>query len=153
MIRPATVNDALLVQQAYQTMLEDLQSFQCEQAATKENALAFWETTCKPAVETDRHAILLAELEGEVVGAIFWVPLDSALATNHPVAIGYGTWVSSTRRRKGLSAQLRDAAVKRLKALGVAEVIGYALAANKAGIDSALKAGFEVSGFSLRMKL
>lgn len=100
-------------------------------------------------VEND-DAVFVAEFGGELVGVVAWVNPPGFAAD---IAHGLGTYVVPNWRRKGVSEQLRKAAMAHCRSKGRRWVYGTASTGNEAGIVSGVGVGFREIGRLYRLEL
>ena len=83
--------------------------------------------------------VVVAEDEGEIVAVLMWgfggEPFETRFSK---FAVGWGTYVAPSHRRRGLSDRVRDYGEERLKQLGFKTVLGQAVDSNEAGLASGL---------------
>jgi L-amino acid N-acyltransferase YncA len=72
-----------------------------------------------------------------------WGSSADVFQTRDKVANGWGTYVSSKLRGKGVSKEIRKIACKKLKEMGFDVVIGSTLNGNEEGENSTEKFGFK----------
>ena len=89
-------------------------------------------------------------------GVLLWgegmesYPLDTDFGR---LAHGWGTFVASPARGKGVSKALREEAKRRLRAMGFDSVVGMAHSPNPLGLQTGLGVGFEVYGQQAVLRL
>jgi GNAT superfamily N-acetyltransferase len=130
------------VSDLFLAMLQHLAQWGHDMAPTRENADRFTRGMLLPAAHRRDPVLLVFHKHdlSEPIAAIFWVrhPDDS-------VCVGFGTYVKPEHQRRGVGTLLREAAVKRLRELGVKKVIGSALQGNDAGHASLMSMGMKAT--------
>ena len=140
-IEPATKEDRLTLTVLVLAMLEELQPFGHDMAATEANAAKMVDDLLLPAAANGDPVLIARDADGRAIGGLFWCRM--ALPPGQPsVAMGYGTYVAKRGRRQGIASELRKAGLAQLRQLGVQRMITSVLAGNIAGHWSLLKLGF-----------
>ena len=101
----------------------------------------------KRAVLGGLEHVFVAEDAGALVGMVAWIP------TSLYEAVGYGTYVAPTHRRRGLSASLRDAAKAYLRGIGVKSVTGGCALFNESAMAAVRKQGFVPVAYIVQLNL
>ena len=97
-------------------------------------------TVLKQALRNPDYELLVAELEGEIVGFIDqWVLHDFTHGAKHSYI--HNLYVSSKHRRKGIASKLLEEAMKNAKNMGVSEIHVTTRFENKLAINLYRKHG------------
>src|SRR5262245_19265596 len=123
LIHKATADNRGVLIHCYLELLKDLDRFGFDMLPTRENAETMVDTVFLPSARNG-DPILLAEKNGQTLGAIFWATLILPYASRWKAAFGYGTWVKKEFRRHGIATALRNEACRRLRTRGVQVVLG-----------------------------
>lgn len=104
--------------------------------------------------EEDENQILIAELDGEIVGyTIFRSQVDFPLATKYKWAMITDLFTHLQYRRKGIATKLLQRSIQYLKSLGVTYVRIQVLQNNKAAINLYHTLGFKDHTLTLQKKI
>jgi L-amino acid N-acyltransferase YncA len=102
------------------------------------------------AFRTNQNIVVAENKGGEIVGFCAWVSLPISRPGE---AMGVGTYVTPEYQRTGISSAMRQVMERDLRARGITSVVGVAAAGNWGGLESALKAGFSVTGWVVKKEL
>ena len=91
-----------------------------------------------------RHPVLVADLDGAVVG---WASLNRFnLRTAYDHIADFSVYVERDMRGKGVGRQLLDVLIERARAIGFHKMVLAAMAFNDAGVELYRRAGFSRVG-------
>jgi len=108
--------------------------------------------TAVRAIEDDRHEVLVAEVDGEVVGILEWTLLHE-IHEGSDTAIILSLYVAKSNRRMGVGEALVREAVRRARERGAEEVHVCAEKTNKPALNLYRKCGFGREYVCLEMEL
>ncbi len=108
--------------------------------------------TAVRAVEDDRHEVLVAEVDGEVVGLLEWV-LFHELHEGSDTATILSLYVAKSHRRTGVGEALVREAVRRAKERGAVEIHVCTERTNEPALNLYRKCGFGGDYVCLEMEL
>ncbi|MBE7470305.1 MAG: N-acetyltransferase [Anaerolineae bacterium] len=138
LIRPAQLTDLAAITAIYnEAILTTVATFDTEPKSESERAVWF-------SAHDARHPILVAEIEGQVVG---WASLSKwsdrlAYADTAEISL----YVHSSRRGQGIGKQLIAALVAEGEKAGLRTLIARIAAGNEASVRLHQTAGFELIG-------
>lgn len=119
--------------------------------ATDEN-VAKWQQYVMKVHEEDENQVLVAEVDGKVVGYVFFENrAGTALETAYTWASVNDLYVHPAYRRKGIATKLMKHTFDYLKSIGVTHVRLYVMIDNHAAINLYRKFGFK--DLQLRMQM
>lgn len=137
-IRPATPADAAAIGRIYNQGIRDrIATLETEERTPEERAQ--WLAARGP-----RHPVLVAEVDGAVVG---WASLNAfnpRRAYDH--VADFSLYVERAWRGRGVGRQLLDALIGRARELGYHKLVLSAFPWNEAGMRAYRRAGFRVVG-------
>jgi len=96
------------------------------------------------------EAVVVAEQFGDLIGWCAWVHIPT-LPKGH--VEGLGTWVHKPYRREHVARDMRKLAAEHCRLLGHLYVCGNVAEGNEAGLKSAERDGFRVTGYLVRKEL
>ena len=108
--------------------------------------------TAVRAIEDCRHEILVAEVDGRVVGLLEWVMFHDLLEGSDTATI-LSLYVAESHRRMGVGEALVKETVRRAKERGASEIHVCAERANKPALSLYRKCGFGREYVCLEMEL
>lgn len=137
-IRPATLDDITAITTIYnEAILTTVATFDTEPKSEAERAAWF-------SAHDARHPILVAEIEGQVVGWASLSKWSDRLAYSETAEISL--YVHSSRRGQGIGRQLIAAMVAEGEKAGLHTLIARIAAGNEASVRLHRTAGFELIG-------
>lgn len=145
MIRPATTDDLAAIAELLDTASREL---------AERHGVAVQDDLILGIITIGiRHgeAVYVAESDQRLVGYVAWV--GGLPGVPKGTVLGAGTYVRPEFRRMGISAELRDVALRHCREMGYARVRGEAAASNVAGIESCEKLGFRTVALLMEVEL
>lgn len=140
-IRPARhPEDAEIVIGLYLELLKSVDAFGMDVMPTRRNAELYYQHLLLPGILA-QDPVLLAEVKGEIAGAIFWPEKRTPFELRRRSALGLGVFVYPKFAQRGIGSELRRQAKLILSAKGIEVVDGAVFNSNQAGIESALRNG------------
>lgn len=137
-VRPATLDDITAITAIYnEAVLTTVATFDTEPKSEAERAVWF-------SAHDARHPILVAEIEGEVIGWASLSKWSDRLAYSETAEISL--YVHSSRRGQGIGRQLTAAIVAEGAKAGLHTLIARIAAGNEASVRLHRTAGFELIG-------
>lgn len=137
-IRPATLDDITAITAIYnEAILTTVATFDTEPKSEAERAAWF-------SAHDARHSILVAEIEGGVIGWASLSQWSDRLAYAETAEISL--YVHSSRRGQGIGRQLTAAIVAEGEKAGLHTLIARIAAGNEASVRLHRAAGFELIG-------
>lgn len=146
LVKPAIVppQNAEQIVGAYFLFLQSIAQWS-EMLATKSNAIAFCSKLLIPAWERG-EPILLATLDGTIIGATFTTFPDPTIEYRVKFASGHGTWVSPQWRNCGVAKALLNRVRQVCREAGIKRQVGLIHDGNEASRCTFIKLGFVPSG-------
>jgi len=141
-----TEQDKKILKDFYLAFLKHLDQYNFEILPTRENSEYVVDNFMWPAALAG-DPILIAWVNNQPIGAIFWAECKDLPKTRNKMALEYGIYVAGTFRRKGAGKKLRERAKEILRKKGVKQVVGTVSIKNNASLISQEKAGFNTTGF------
>lgn len=150
-IRKANLEDGDLVRSLIIHLLEDTQPFGMDAEPSEENANVYWEVFIRPAINSGRGSILIAEDAGDIVGGLFWPIIPTPIKVREEYASGLGVYVVPEYRGNGIAKSLRSVGLNDLKNQGISYVLGFVHTTNASGINSVIKSNASSIGSMLKI--
>lgn len=122
-------------------LLQFLDSFDNDMLPTLTNAELMADQVFMPAAAAG-EPVLIAWEGKKPIGAVFWVLQKLPYQARWITAYGYGTYLKEGYRNQKLGTEIRNHALKILKAKGVQKLIGMVILKNKASLIASDRYGF-----------
>lgn len=151
--RLASVADMEVVIEAFAAYLIAVDNFGHDVLPTEDNARTYWRDVFAPAINENRSYVILAEQEGQIIGALFWVIPCKFVELREPSAVDIGAWVDVDHRCNGVATSMRNFAVELLLERGIKTVVSTILKDNVAGLESYKKVGGKITGYMVEIPI